>query len=135
MLLSIDSEELTQVSHEESWLISFHGCEYLQLHDESFTNSVPDENFPTEFENPAWAGKFALIIKQSLLHESQLLVLSCIVLNLDLLERPIVEAGHYSPDVICLQVHHGSLEHLGKSSSDEGRNHLPARQARNSHSQ
>ncbi|PHT52032.1 hypothetical protein CQW23_06494 [Capsicum baccatum] len=46
-----------------------------------------------------------------------------------------VEAGCYSPDVICLQLHHGNLEHLGKLSSDKDRNHLPARQARNSHSQ
>ncbi|PHT67160.1 hypothetical protein T459_31585 [Capsicum annuum] len=105
MLLSVDSEEITQVSHEESWLIPFRGCEYLQLHDENFTMS------------------------------NKLVVLSCIVLNLELLEWPIVEVVRNSPDVICLQVHHGSLEHLSKSTSNEGRNHVSARHARNSHSQ
>ncbi|KAM3198731.1 hypothetical protein P3L10_034530 [Capsicum annuum] len=107
MPLSESLYEITQVSHEESWLIPFRGCEYLQLHDENFT----------------MANKLGLKI------------LSCIVLNLELLEWPIVEVVRYSPDVICLQVHHGSLEHLSKSTSNEGRNHGSARHARNSHSQ
>ncbi|OIT40405.1 calcium-dependent protein kinase 29 [Nicotiana attenuata] len=102
-------------------------------HDKKFTmanevlatkNVVPAEIFLIESEIPAWVEEFALIIKQSPLHDFQLVVLSCIVLHLEWLEWKIVEVVRisnisYSRDAIGLLVRRDNLQHHSVPTSYE----------------
>ncbi|XP_019250996.1 PREDICTED: uncharacterized protein LOC109229904 [Nicotiana attenuata] len=128
------SELLDHVSHKESWLIPFLGShKYVHQHDKKLTivnevsvieKSVFDDILIVESENPNWDEEFALVIKQPLLRDSQLVVLSCIVLHFEQLVWQIVEVVgisniSYSCDAIGLLVRRGNLEHHSGPSSYE----------------
>ncbi|XP_016500267.2 uncharacterized protein LOC107818730 [Nicotiana tabacum] len=95
VLLSVQSEDLTHILHEEPWLLLFLSCEFVLQHDKKFTMA------------------------------NEVIVLSCIVLHLEWLVWQIVEVVgisniSYSCDAIGLLVRRGNLEyHSGPSSSED----------------
>nr|XP_033512142.1 uncharacterized protein LOC104096653 isoform X1 [Nicotiana tomentosiformis] len=134
VLLYVQSEGLTHILHEESWLILFLGYEFVLQHDKKFTmanevlatkNFVLADFFFIESENPSWVEEFTSIIKQLPLHDFRVIVLSCLVLHLGWLVWQIVQVVgisniSYSCDVIGLLVRCGNLEyHSGPSSSED----------------